>query len=95
MKVRLFRPFPAADMAKFLEGKKAVAVMDRAMSPGTGSPLYMDVLESVSRMKNPPRVSDYVYGLGGRDLIPGQLTTIFEEIMSGKGERVNFMGVRK
>jgi hypothetical protein len=40
-------------------------------------------------------VSGYVYGLGGRDLIPGQLTTIFEEIMSGKGERVNFMGVRK
>lgn len=95
VKVRMFRPFPAADMAKFLEGKKAVAVMDRAMSPGTGSPLYMDVLESVSRIKNPPRVSDYVYGLGGRDLIPGQLTTIFEEIMSGKGERVNFMGVRK
>jgi pyruvate ferredoxin oxidoreductase alpha subunit len=95
VKVRMFRPFPAADMAKFLEGKKAVAVMDRAMSPGTGSPLYMDVLESVSRLKSPPRVSDYVYGLGGRDLIPGQLTTIFEEIMSGKGERVNFMGVRK
>jgi len=95
VKVRMFRPFPAADMAKFLEGKKAVAVMDRAMSPGTGSPLYMDVLESVSRIKNPPRVNDYVYGLGGRDLIPGQLTTIFEEIMSGKGERVNFMGVRK
>jgi pyruvate ferredoxin oxidoreductase alpha subunit len=95
VKVRMFRPFPAADMAKFLVGKKAVAVMDRALSPGTGSPLYMDVLESVSRLKSPPRVSDYVYGLGGRDLIPGQLTTIFEEIMSGKGEHVNYMGVRK
>lgn len=95
VKVRLFRPFPAADMAKFLEGKKGVAVMDRAMSPGTGSPLYMDVLESVSRLKSPPKVSDYVYGLGGRDLIPGQLTKVFEEVMAGKGERVNFMGVRK
>ncbi|MDD1772716.1 MAG: pyruvate ferredoxin oxidoreductase [Methanomassiliicoccales archaeon] len=95
VKVRLFRPFPAADMAKFLEGKKGVAVMDRAMSPGTGSPLYMDVLESVSRLKSPPRVSNYVYGLGGRDLIPEQLTTVFEEVMAGKGERVNFMGVRK
>ena len=95
VKVRLFRPFPAADMAKFLEGKKGVAVMDRAMSPGTGSPLYMDVLESVSRLKSPPKVSDYVYGLGGRDLIPGQLIKVFEEVMAGKGERVNFMGVRK
>ncbi len=95
LKVRLFRPFPAADVAKLLEGKKAVAVMDRAMSPGTGSPLYMDVLQSISRMKDPPRVSNYVYGLGGRDLIPGQLTEVFEEIMAGKGERINFMGVRK
>jgi pyruvate ferredoxin oxidoreductase alpha subunit len=94
VKVRLFRPFPADDMAKFLKGKKAVAVLDRAMSPGTGAPLYMDVLESASRMKDAPTISNYVYGLGGRDIMPGQLSTVFEEIMTGKGERVNYLGVR-
>lgn len=94
VKVRLFRPFPADDMAKLLKGKKAVAVLDRAMSPGTGAPLYMDVLESASRMEDAPRISNYVYGLGGRDIMPGQLSTVFEEIMAGKGERVNYLGVR-
>ncbi len=71
-----------------------MAVLDRAMSPGTGAPLYMDVMESASGMKNAPRISNYVYGLGGRDIMPGQLTTVFEEIMAGKGERVNYLGVR-
>ncbi|MCX6650442.1 MAG: pyruvate ferredoxin oxidoreductase [Methanomassiliicoccales archaeon] len=94
VKVRLFRPFPAEDMAKLLKGKKAVAVMDRAMSPGTGGVLYLDVLESISRMKDSPRVSNYIYGLGGRDVMPGQLIGVFDEIIAGKGERVNYMGVR-
>ncbi len=94
VKVRMFRPFPSEDMAKFLKGKKAVAVLDRAMSPGTGAPLYMDVQASVSRMKDAPVISNYVYGLGGRDIMPGQLNTVFEEIMTGKGERVNYLGVR-
>jgi pyruvate ferredoxin oxidoreductase alpha subunit len=95
VKVRLFRPFPTEDLVALLRGKKAVAVLDRAMSPGTGAPLYMDVVEAASRMKHPPRISNYIYGLGGRDIMPEQLSSVFGEIIEGKGERVNYLGVRK
>jgi pyruvate ferredoxin oxidoreductase alpha subunit len=95
VKVRLFRPFPDEDMTKMLKGKKAVAVMDRAMNPGTGGALYLDTLQSVSSMKNAPKISNYIYGLGGRDVMPEQLKEVFHEIMDGSGERVNYMGVRK
>lgn len=95
IKIRLFRPFPFDDIAALLKGKKAVVVMDRAMSPGTGGALYSDVLQSVSFMKNAPRVTNTIYGLGGRDVMPEQLEGVFKEMMAGEGERINYMGVRK
>ena len=95
VKVRLFRPFPMEDMAKLLKGKKAVAVMDRAMSPGTGGALYSDVLQSLVGMDDAPLVINYVYGLGGRDVMPGQLTGVFEDLIKGNENRINYMGVRK
>ena len=95
VKVRMFRPFPTEDLVALLRGKKAVAVLDRAMSPGTGAPLYMDVVEAASRIGSPPRISNYIYGLGGRDIMPEQLNSVFGEIIEGKGERVNYLGVRK
>jgi pyruvate ferredoxin oxidoreductase alpha subunit len=95
IKIRLFRPFPSDDLAALLKGKKAVAVMDRAMSPGTGGALYSDIVQSIDQMKGAPRVTNYVYGLGGRDVMPEQLAGVFKEIMAGKGDRINYMGVRK
>lgn len=94
MKIRLFRPFPAEDVARSLKGKKAVAVMDRAMSPGSGGALYSDVLQSVHDLKDAPKVTNYIYGLGGRDVMPDQLAEVFEDLMRGRGERINYMGVR-
>ncbi len=94
MKIRLFRPFPAEDVANMLRGKKAVAVMDRAMSPGTGGALFSDVLQSVHYLPDMPEVTNYIYGLGGRDVMPEQLEGVFEEIMAGRGEHINYMGVR-
>jgi len=94
LKIRLFRPFPAEDVAKMLKGKKAVAVMDRAMSPGTGGALYSDITQSVYQMEDAPRVINYVYGLGGRDVMPAQLTEVYEDLMNGRGKRINYMGVR-
>ncbi|TFG56102.1 MAG: pyruvate ferredoxin oxidoreductase [Methanomassiliicoccus sp.] len=95
VKIRLFRPFPSDDIAAMLKGKKAVAVMDRAMSPGTGGALYSDIVQSLYSMEGAPKVTNYIYGLGGRDVMPEQLEGVFEEIMAGKGDRINYMGVRK
>ncbi|MBN1109479.1 MAG: pyruvate ferredoxin oxidoreductase [Methanomassiliicoccales archaeon] len=94
VKIRLFRPFPSEELAAILKGKKGVAVMDRALSPGTGGALYSDVLQSIHDIPDAPKVTNYIYGLGGRDVMPEQLEGVFEEVMAGNGERINFMGVR-
>ncbi len=82
LKVRSFRPFPDEEIAGALEGKSAVAVMDRSLSAGAGAnPLFEDVCVSMySHAVNVPLVN-YVYGLGGRDTFPGQLAGVFQELL--------------
>ena len=83
IKLRLFRPFPAKEMAKMLEGKKAVAVMDRAISIGATGPMFPEVRSALFESKQPPQIVNYVYGLGGRDVRPEELKDVFKELMSG------------
>jgi pyruvate ferredoxin oxidoreductase alpha subunit len=44
-------------------------------------------------MKNAPAVYNYIYGLGGKDAKASDFRTIFEDMMSGKAAKYNFMGV--
>ncbi len=68
VKVRMFRPFPAEEIANALGHVKAIAVMDKADSlNGAGGALFEDVTSAMYvNRKQVPTVS-YVYGIGGRD----------------------------
>lgn len=94
IKVRLFRPFPFEEIAKLLEGKKAVAVMDRAISMGSTGPMFPEVRSALYESKNRPAMHNYIYGLGGRDVRPEELMGVFKQLMNGTAQTVNFMGVR-
>jgi len=71
IKLRVFRPFPAEELAAALTGKniKAVAVLDKADSfSDAGGPLFTETRSACyGREKAPPMVN-YIYGLGGRDV---------------------------
>jgi pyruvate ferredoxin oxidoreductase alpha subunit len=94
IKVRLFRPFPFEDIAMLLEGKKAVAVMDRAISMGSTGPMFPEVRSALYESKHRPSMHNYIYGLGGRDVRPEELMGVFKQLMNGTAQTVNFMGVR-
>ncbi len=67
LRIRLFRPFPVADVRKALEGIGAVGVLDRAIAFGTpGNSLLQDLATATRTMPNRPLLMDFVYGLGGR-----------------------------
>lgn len=72
LKLRVFRPFPAEELAEALGRLKAVAVLDRADSiNGVGGPLYGEVkmaLYDLAREGRAPKVINFIYGLGGRDI---------------------------
>ncbi|MBM3285571.1 MAG: pyruvate ferredoxin oxidoreductase, partial [Candidatus Aminicenantes bacterium] len=69
LKPRVFRPFPHEKMAAALKRLKAVAVLDRASSPGAfGAPLFTEIRSALYDSDRRPKIVNYVYGLGGRDI---------------------------
>jgi len=97
LKIRMFRPFPAAYVAKVLAGRKAVAVLDRSASfGGFGGPVFTEVRSAMYGQKVP--VHGYIYGLGGRDFDLRQVAEVLENLQKaaagGKVKDVNLLGVR-
>lgn len=69
LKPRVFRPFPHHEIAEALRGTKAVAVLDRSASPGAfGAPLFTEVRSALYDLEDRPKIVNYVFGLGGRDI---------------------------
>ncbi|MFQ6037963.1 MAG: pyruvate ferredoxin oxidoreductase [Candidatus Aminicenantales bacterium] len=70
LKPRVFRPFPHREIAEALKNMKAVAVLDRSVCPGAfGAPLFTEVRNALYDYDPRPRVVNYVFGLGGRDIM--------------------------
>ncbi len=81
IKVRMFRPFPGAELADALKNVKAVAVMDRTESfNGNNGPLGADVRSALYDAGEHPSLVNYVYGLGGRDVTVESLTSVYSDL---------------
>ncbi|NTU71718.1 MAG: pyruvate ferredoxin oxidoreductase [Coriobacteriia bacterium] len=81
LKVRVFRPFPSAELAAALKGVKAVAVLDRSESFGAdGGPLSLEVKTALYDAENRPMVIDYIYGLGGADVKLELINQVFDDL---------------
>ena len=100
VKVRMFRPFPAADLAAALNGVKAVAVMDRADSFGAeGGPLFLEVRSALYDAAERSPVVGYVYGLGGADVRLDLIERVFTDLVDVAGGAeapagVTYLGTR-
>jgi len=100
LKVRAFRPFPHREIVDVLEDVEAVGVLDRAVSFGlNGGPLYTEMKATLYDLDVKPLVSNYVYGLGGRDIPMHLIEPVFMDLLKNveKGrveEPVKFVGLR-
>jgi len=81
LKVVLYRPFPASEVAKALEGIERIAVMDRIGALGSvGGPLYQDVAASLLGQRK--ILKNYVAGLAGRDISPDTISAVFANLLA-------------
>jgi pyruvate ferredoxin oxidoreductase alpha subunit len=100
VKVCTFRPWPTEEVNQALRGADFVAVMDRAEGmSGFGAPLFTEVRSSLYDEERKPDIYGYVYGLGGRDVTPGDITKVFDDLKKAesgeKVERNSYLGVRE
>lgn len=100
LKLRVFRPFPAEEIAQALKNCKAVAIMDRCESyNGNGGPLDSEVTQGLYRSKVMIETVNYIYGLAGRDFTVNEVYDIFAElediVVNGKkAEQHKYIGLR-
>lgn len=101
IKIRLYRPFPAEEIAKALSHVKAVAIMDRAEGyTNHGGPLGADVMSALFRAHSNALAVNYVYGLGGRDVRVEDMERVFADLkeiveQQDAGETYRYLGLRE
>lgn len=100
LKIRGFRPFPKSLIIDALQGKKAIAVLDRSDSfNAVSGPLYSEVTSALYGVSQAP-VTNYIYGLGGRDISVNMLHRVikdtYDAAREGKTkETLCYLGVRE
>ena len=81
IKIRVFRPFPAEELAQALAHVKVLAILDKAESfSANGGPLFSEVRGALYDLEHRPRTVGYVYGLGGRDITPEHFKDIYARL---------------
>jgi pyruvate ferredoxin oxidoreductase alpha subunit len=76
---RCFRPFPFDDIREALKDTKAVAVLDRSAPMGAMGALFNEITAALYTTESRPLVTNYIYGLGGRDFAVNDAIDIFKE----------------
>jgi pyruvate ferredoxin oxidoreductase alpha subunit len=101
IKPRVFRPFPFDELAAALANFKAVAVMDKADGfNAAGGPLFTEITSALFGKSFHPKVINYIYGLGGRDVKTQDIEYVYGQLLkiaaTGMVESVyNYLGVRE
>lgn len=97
---RMIRPFPGDELAVILSKFKAVAILDRSETfSNQGGPLFAEIRAAMYDLPQKPLAVNYVYGLGGREINPDQITGVYSDLAeitkTGKiSQKVNYLGVR-
>ncbi len=101
LKVRVFRPFPAEEIANALSKAKAVAILDKADGlNAVGGPLFTDVTSAMYTNNVKVPTVNYIYGIGGRDTKSDDIEKVFHDLQAlnteGKVENpYRYLGLRR
>jgi len=91
VRLRLWRPFPFAEIRQAVRNAEVLIVLDKSISfGGPGGPVCSEVRSALYGEDKRPKVIGFVGGLGGRDITPAG----FEEIVN-KGIEISQKGSDK
>jgi len=84
LKIKLFRPFPIADIREILAGIPKVMVLDRNYAPGTGGILYQELKAALYGLAGAPEIHGYLAGVGGTNISPDNIKDMVQSAMGEK-----------
>ncbi|MBU1866995.1 MAG: pyruvate ferredoxin oxidoreductase [Candidatus Margulisbacteria bacterium] len=97
LKIRVFRPFPAEEIAAALSKAKTVAVLDRSDTwSAQGGHVFTEVRSGMFDQKAKPKMINYIYGLGGREINLELIRQVYTDLQNiEKQPLVQYLGVRE
>jgi pyruvate ferredoxin oxidoreductase alpha subunit len=100
LKLRLWRPFPFAELREAVGNAQTLIVVDRALSfGGCGGPAYSEVRSALYSEKDHPKIVGFVGGLGGRDITVDEFENMVkrssEMVKTGAENEYEMFGVRE
>ncbi|MHC1724673.1 MAG: transketolase C-terminal domain-containing protein [Syntrophobacteraceae bacterium] len=81
--VRVYRPFPADELAEAVRGRQAAAVLEKAISYGYEGALMTELKAALYKENGSrPTLSNFIVGLGGKDVAPADLLMAARETLA-------------
>jgi pyruvate ferredoxin oxidoreductase alpha subunit len=93
LRLHLFRPFPAATLARVLARAKCVLALDRTMPAGSSLPPLASEL-TAALAGSTTRVKSYVYGIGGRQYTPASAESALAASRRSHTDRITYLDLR-
>lgn len=97
LKIRYMRPFPETEVKDLARRVKAIGVLDKDISFGYEGTVYTNVNSAISKIDKYVYKSNFVGGLGGRDITKAEIEEMFNKLFSGvenkSEEKVEFFSL--
>ena len=84
IKVKAMRPFPTEDIISACRGLASVGVIEKDISVGNEGALYTETKACLYGPGCSTKLSGFIAGLGGKDITPKNMESVFERIRQGK-----------
>ncbi len=96
LKLKLFRPFPIAELRNACKKAKTLVIAERAMSVGgLGGPIGFEVRSAFYNQPTKIKIHDYILGLGGRDVKIEDFKMMITHALKNKPKEYELIGVRE
>ena len=94
LRLRYLRPFPHVQLTAALKGAKAAGVLEKDISFGNEGTVYTNVCSSLQHQGLSLPCSNYIAGLGGRDVPLSDIEEIFGDLKKEQSG-VRFVGLEE
>lgn len=85
-KLRVFRPFPVHEVRALARSVGRIGVADRSYTFGMGGPAAEEIRAALYGASARPTVTSYLSGVGGRDVTPKSVRSMFRSLLEGPPE---------
>jgi len=94
-KLRVFRPFPAREVAELASRVDRIGVLDRSFTFGAAGAAFTEIAAAAHDAASKPILRDYIAGLGGRDLAPSDLDGIVSRLLKADASGIEWYGLKR